>query len=82
MKSKDVVISKALLEVWEWKDEVYKDIKDKTFDEKQKYYSEGIDEAVKRLNGNLTRNPDGSYSIKSWEEGTVYTTSSTSNTTR
>ena len=63
MKSKDVAISKALLEVWEWKDEVYKDIKDKTFEEKQKYYREGMDEAVKRLNGNLIRNPDGSYSI-------------------
>ena len=63
MKSTEKTISKALLEVWEWKDEVYKDIKDKTFEEKQRYYLEGMDEAVKRLNGNLTRNPDGRYSI-------------------
>lgn len=65
MKSTEKVISKALLEVWQWKDEVYKDIKDKTFEEKQKYYWEGINDAAKRLNGNLVRNPDGSYLIKS-----------------
>lgn len=63
MKSTEKAISKALLEVWEWKEEVYKDIKDKTFEEKQKYYREGIDEAVKRLNGSLIKNIDGSYSI-------------------
>ncbi|MEW6609022.1 MAG: hypothetical protein AB1414_16515 [bacterium] len=63
MKLKELTISKALLEVWEWKDEVYKDIKDKTFEGKQKYYQEGIEEAVKRLKGKLISNSDGSYSI-------------------
>jgi hypothetical protein len=60
---KDTSISKSLLEVWEWKDEVYKDIKNKTFEEKQKYYEEGLKEAVRLVNGKLKKNPDGSYSI-------------------
>ena len=63
MRAAEKAISKALLEVWQWKDEVYKDIKNKTFEEKQKYYQEGIDEAVQRLNGSLIRNSDGSHSI-------------------
>ncbi len=59
----DNLISKALSEVWEWKDEVYMDIKDKTFEEKQKYYEDGLKEAAKLLKGRLKKNPDGSYSI-------------------
>ena len=59
----DNLISNALREVWEWKDEVYMDIKDKTFEEKQKYYEEGLKEAAKLLKGRLRKNPDGSYSI-------------------
>lgn len=58
---KDKSISKALLEVWEWKDEVYKEIKNKTFEEKQKYYEEGLKEAERLINGRLVKNPDGSY---------------------
>jgi len=34
---KKAAISKALLEVWEWKDEVYNDVKDLQFKEKQEY---------------------------------------------
>lgn len=60
---KDILISKALMEVWEWKDEVYKEIKNKTFEEKQRYFEEGLKEAVKLINGRLLKNPDGSYSI-------------------
>ncbi|MBI4690194.1 MAG: hypothetical protein HY754_08005 [Nitrospirae bacterium] len=56
-------ISKALLEVWEWKNEVYNDIKNKTFEEKQKYYENGLKEAVRLVKGKLKKNPDGSYSI-------------------
>lgn len=61
---KDIsIVSNALMEVWEWKDAVYNDIKDKTFEEKQKYYDEGLKEAERLLNGKLIKNPDGSYSL-------------------
>jgi len=60
---KTVPISKALSEVWEWKDEVYKDIKDMSFEEKREYYEKRLKEAVKILNGKLKANPDGSYLI-------------------
>jgi len=63
MKTKNEAISKALSEVWKWKEEVYLDIKDKSFNEKRKYFREGIDEAVKILGGTLNKNEDGSYSI-------------------
>jgi hypothetical protein len=60
---KTVPISKALSEVWEWKDEVYKDIKDMSFEEKREYYERSLKEAVKILNGKLKINLDGTYSI-------------------
>ena len=61
MKSSEKNVPTALLEVWRWKDEVYKDIRNKTFEEKQEYYQEGINEAVQRLNAHLVKNVDGSY---------------------
>lgn len=60
---KTVPISKALSEVWEWKDEVYKDIKDMSFETKQAYFMKGLKEAVRLLNRKLKTNPDGSHSI-------------------
>jgi hypothetical protein len=63
MKTKNEAISKALSEVWEWKEEVYLDIKDKSFNEKRKYFREAMDEAIKVLGGTLNKNEDGSYSI-------------------
>lgn len=60
---KSVPISKALSEVWEWKEEVYEDIKDKSFEKKQKYFEQSLKEAVNILKGKLKRNADGSYSI-------------------
>lgn len=65
MKKTDAAtpISKALSEVWEWKDEVYKDTKDMSFDEKRKYFDRSFKKAVKTLNGKLKTNSDGSYSI-------------------
>lgn len=56
-------VSKALAEVWEWKDEVYKDVKDMSFEEKQEYYRNSLREAAKTLKGKLKTNPDGSFSI-------------------
>lgn len=63
MKTTNTAVSKALEEVWEWKDEVYKDIKDKTFEEKQKYFQEGLESAAKFIKGKLKKNSDGSYTI-------------------
>ena len=63
MKANNDAISKALTEVWEWKEEVYLDIKDKSFNEKRKYFQEGLEEAVKITGGKLKKNEDGSYSI-------------------
>ncbi len=60
---KKAPISKALVEVWEWKDEVYNDVRDMQFEEKQEYYANRLKEAVKILKGNLKANPDGSYLI-------------------
>lgn len=53
----------ALVEVWEWKDEVYNDVKDMRFEEKEEYYENSLKEAAKMLKGKLKANPDGSYSI-------------------
>ncbi len=60
---KKALISQALLEVWKWKDEVYNDVKDMRFEEKQEYYRNGLREAAKMLKGKLKTNPDGSFSI-------------------
>ena len=63
MKTIKVPVSKSLKEVWEWKDEVFQDIKDKTFEEKQKYFQEGLSSAAKFIKGKLKKNADGSYTI-------------------
>ena len=60
---KTMPISRALTEVWEWKEEVYKDINKMSFEEKQKYFKKGLTDAAKLLKGKLKANPDGSYSI-------------------
>jgi len=60
---KSAPVSKALAEVWEWKEETFNDVKDMCFEEKQEYYSKGLKEAAKTLNGKLKANPDGSYFI-------------------
>ena len=56
-------VSKALSEVWEWKDAVYKDIKNMSFEEKRVYFENGLKEAVKMIKGKIKTNSDGSYSI-------------------
>jgi hypothetical protein len=63
MKAKNDTISKALTDVWKWKEEVYLDIKDKSFEEKRDYFREGLEEAIKVTGGKLSKNEDGSYSI-------------------
>ena len=56
-------VSKALSAVWEWKDAVYKDIKNMSFEEKRVYFENGLKEAVKMIKGKVKTNSDGSYSI-------------------
>ena len=56
-------LSKALSEVWEWKDAVYKDIKNMSFEEKRGYFENDLKEAVKMIKGKVKTNSDGSYSI-------------------
>ena len=56
-------VSKALSEVWKWKDDVYNDIKNMSFEEKHVYFEEGLKEAVKMIKGKLKINSDSSYSI-------------------
>ena len=56
-------VSKALSEVWEWKDALYKDIKNMSFEEKRVYFENGLKEAVKMIKGKVNTNSDGSYSI-------------------
>ena len=63
MKERKNTISKALTEVWKWKEEVYQDIKDKSFNEKREYFREGLEEAIKVTGSKLNKNDDGSYSI-------------------
>jgi hypothetical protein len=63
MKAKNDVISKALEEVWEWKEEVYLDIKDKSSIGKRDYFRKGLDEAVEIIGGKLRKNDDNSYLI-------------------
>jgi hypothetical protein len=62
-KTKKEPISKAIKEVWEWKDGVYEEIKKMSFDEKRNYYDKALKKAVKMLKWRLETNPDGSYSI-------------------
>ena len=59
--SKDVYPS--LLEVWDWKDEVFKDIKNKSYKERTKYFQLGLVEASKLLGKNLIKKADGSYNF-------------------
>ena len=56
-------VSKALSEVWEWKDAVYKDIKNMSFEEKWVYFENGLKEVVEIIKGKVKTNSDGSYSI-------------------
>lgn len=63
MRAKNNVISKSLLEVWKWKEAVYKDINKKSVKEKLEYYENGLKEATKIINGKLKRKSDGSYII-------------------
>ena len=60
----EVALSRALTEVWEWKDAVNTDTKDMSIEDRIKYFGEGLVQAEQLLHGRLIRNEDGSYSLK------------------
>jgi len=66
MKTAEYVItlSRALTEVWEWKDAVNNDTKDMSVEDRIKYYDVGLVQAEQLLHGSFIRNEDGSYSLK------------------
>jgi len=55
--------SKALQEVWDMKEAVYQDIKHMTFEQKKKYYAEGLKKACHELGTKLIKNNDGTLSM-------------------
>ena len=57
------VTPQSLLEVWNWKEEIYKDIKDKSLKEKKKYFKQGLKDAVKILKGKLVKSSEGYFII-------------------
>jgi len=61
MRATDSAIPKSLWEVWEWKEAVYKHIKDKTVEQKKAYFRNGLELAAKTLGTRLVENPDGSW---------------------
>jgi hypothetical protein len=54
-------VSKALEEVWEWKNEVYEKTKNMSEEDLSKYFYEGLTSAAKSINAILVRCDDGSY---------------------
>ncbi|MBS4028074.1 MAG: hypothetical protein KGZ58_05480 [Ignavibacteriales bacterium] len=54
-------ISHSLEEVWDWKEQVYQEIKGKTFEEKKKVYSDALQEAAIILHSQLVQNENGTY---------------------
>jgi len=59
-----ITLSRALTEVWEWKDAVNNDTKDMSVEDIIKYFGDGLLQAEQLLHGRLIRNEDGSYSLK------------------
>jgi hypothetical protein len=60
MKASSFPITKALQEVWDWKEAVYQKTKDMTFDEKRAYFQRALEEAARSLHARIVENPDGS----------------------
>lgn len=58
------VIYPSLQEVWDWKESVYQDIKNKNYIEKKTYYQNGLNEAALLIGKILIQNDDGSYCFR------------------
>jgi len=63
MKTTDMAITKALQEVWEWKEAVYEDTKNMTYEETRAYFQKGLEDAARLLGARIVKNPDGSCSF-------------------
>jgi len=63
MKTIENQNSHALIEVWKWKEAVYKDTENHDLTQKEAYFQKGLELAAKILNARLQQNPDGSYSL-------------------
>ena len=57
-------VSRALTEVWNWKEAVHNDTKDMSIEERIKYFGDGLVQAEQLLHCRLMRNEDGSYMLK------------------
>lgn len=57
-------ISKALEEVWKWKEIAYNETKDKSFEELEIIYKKSIEDAAKSISAKLIRLPDGNYKFE------------------
>lgn len=54
-------VSKALEEVWQWKEMVYLATNNKKFEEIKQIYSNSLKKTAELLNSKLVKNPDGTY---------------------
>jgi hypothetical protein len=57
-------ISKALTEVWEWKNRAYSDTRHLTDAQLHLFYHNELEKAAALMNCDLVKNADGSYSFK------------------
>ena len=58
---KELKISKALEEVWQWKEKAFEETKNKSFEELHKIYSTSLKKAAEFINAELMENEDGTY---------------------
>ena len=59
-KTNYYVEPRSLRDVWAWKDAVYRDTKNMTFEEQKKYFAQGVEEAARRIGAKIVTRPDGS----------------------
>ncbi len=59
-------ISKSLEQVWKWKEEVYNDTKNMTFEEKKKYSEKNLKESAELIGAKLVKNEDGTFKFENW----------------
>ncbi|MDD5091859.1 MAG: hypothetical protein PHQ23_13205 [Candidatus Wallbacteria bacterium] len=56
-------VSRALIEVWEWKEKAGREMQGKNFRQKKACLKKSLDEAIMLIGGTLKKNPDGSFII-------------------
>ena len=60
---KKLKIPKSLEEVWQWKEQVFEETKDKSFVELKKIYFNSLKKAAEFIGAKLVQNADGTYSL-------------------